>query len=223
MERRRDVISRLRIAVKAVKEDAFLTDRYLYSLALKYAKLYIKRLDNQNKIMRFQSLFTVLPCVELEEVDKVEACCGGIKSNCTFRRTKDKLPALFEGDYGPLFRSVTSIDGSVICTKTYPSIFVDIANSTNYKYNKSAYFWYIDERVYFPNVEWDAARFEVLPEDSVQVYQCDGDPCLLAQDEKTHIPEYLFAQIEADVLKELMGTMQIPEQGLDNNESLLKD
>lgn len=222
MQKRRDVISRLRNAVKVVKEDAFVTDRQLYSTALKYAKLYIKRLDTQNKIMRFQSLFVTLPCVELIEVDKVEACCG-ITSNCTFRRTKDRLPDLFEGDYGPLFRSVTSIDGSIICTRTYPATFVDIANTTNYKYNKNKYFWYLDGYVYLPNVEWDAARFEVLPEDSVQVYQCDGDPCILAQDEQTHIPEYLFAQIEGDVLKELMGTMQIPQQGEDNNENALRD
>ncbi len=58
-----ETISRVRNVVKGVKEDAFLTDRFLYSMILKYAKMLIRRQDNENKIMRFQSLFERLPCV----------------------------------------------------------------------------------------------------------------------------------------------------------------
>lgn len=222
MQRRRDTISRIRNLVKGVKQDAFLTDRFLYSLAIKYAKLYLKRLDDQNKIMRFQSLFVTLPCVELEEIDKVAACCGGIKSNCTIRRTKEDLPDVFEGTYGPLFRSITSIDGSFIFTKTNPATFTDIANSSTFKYNKNKYYWYIDKKLYFPNIEWDAVKVEILPEDSVESYLCCGDPCKLAQDEETHIPEYLFAEIEQNVKNDLLNTIQIPAEGLDDNQSKLK-
>ncbi len=111
-------VSRVRNLLKAVKEDAFITDRFLYSLIIKYAKLYIKRQDTENKIMRFQSLFETIPCLELIEVDKVEACCTGIKSNCTIHRTKDRLPEVLEGAYGPLFRSIASIDRSVELYKT---------------------------------------------------------------------------------------------------------
>jgi hypothetical protein len=92
-----ETVSRVRNLVKGVKEDAFLTDRLLYSLILKYAKLYIRRQDTENKIMRFQSLFEVLPCVDLVEVDKIEACCADIKTNCKIMRTKEKLPTLLEG------------------------------------------------------------------------------------------------------------------------------
>lgn len=222
MQRRRDTISRIRNLVKGVKQDAFLTDRFLYSLAIKYAKLYLKRLDDQNKIMRFQSLFVTLPCVELEEIDKVTACCGGIKSNCTIRRTKEDLPDVFEGTYGPLFRSITSIDGSFIFTKTNPATFTDIANSSTFKYNKNKYYWYIDKKLYFPNIDWDAVKVEILPENSVESYLCCGDPCKLAQDEETHIPEYLFAEIEQNVKNDLLGTIQIPPEGIDDNQSKLK-
>jgi len=222
MQRRRDTISRMRNIVKAAKQDAFLTDRFLYSLAIKYAKLYLKRLDDQNKIMKFQSLFVTLPCVELEEVDKVAACCGGIKSGCTIKRTKEDLPDIFEGTYGPLFRSITSIDGSIICIKTNPATFVDIANSSTYKYNQNHYYWFIDKKVYFPDIEWDAAKMEVLPENSVEQYLCCGDPCKLAQDEETHIPEYLFAEIEQNVKNDLLGTIQIPKEPAADNISALK-
>lgn len=226
MQRRRDTISRIRNLVKGTKQDAFLTDRFLYSLAIKYAKLYLKRLDDQNKIMRFQSLFVTLPCVELEEVDKVAACCGGIKSGCIIKRTRDPLPDVFEGTYGPLFRTISSIDGSFICSKTNPATFTDIMNSSSAKYNKDVYYWFIDKRIYVSNVpetlEWDAIRIEVLPEDSVESYLCCGDPCKLAQDEETHIPEYLFAEIEQNVKNDLLNIIQIPKEGIDDNTSALK-
>ena len=102
-------VSRVRNTLKAVKEDAFLTDRFIYSVVSKFAKLFIKRQDNINKLLRFKSFFKPLPCVELIEVDKIEACCAGIKSGCTIMRTKDKLPSPFEGPFGPMFRTVSSI------------------------------------------------------------------------------------------------------------------
>ena len=46
-----DVVSRLRGQIKAESEDAFVTDRYLYSLILKYAQVLMRRQDNANKLM----------------------------------------------------------------------------------------------------------------------------------------------------------------------------
>ena len=58
-----ETVSRIRNILKGVKEDAFLTDRLIYRVILKYGKLYVQKQDNDNKIMRFQTLFEVLPCV----------------------------------------------------------------------------------------------------------------------------------------------------------------
>jgi hypothetical protein len=216
-------ISRVRISVKAVSEDAFLTDRYIYSLILKYAKLYIKRLDDANKIMRYQSLFITIPCMELIDIDKVEACCSGIKSGCIIKRTKDRLPGVLEGTYGPLFRTISSIDGSIPVNKTYPLIYTNLANSTVFKYNKTKYYWYLDGYLYFPNIEWEAVKIELMPEDSIQHLLCDGDPCKNRQDEISSIPEYLFAEIEQNVRNELTGTIQIPADANDDNMQRLRD
>lgn len=217
-----DSISRVRNLVKGVKEDAFLTDRFLYSLILKYAKLYVKRQDNENKIMKFQSLFEALPCVDLIEVNKIEACCGGVKSKCTIMRTEHKLPALLEGSYGPLFRSITSLDGSEEVYKTYPSTYTNIANSTNFKYNKSKYYWYLDGYLYFPNLTWEGVRVEGLWEGNIEMYKCDTDSCTLRQDQHTHFPEYLFAEIEQAVIKDLTFLLQTPIESADNQQSPLR-
>jgi hypothetical protein len=49
------LISRVRNTLKAVKEDAFLTDRIIYSSLLKYAQTLIKREDNQFRLMKISS------------------------------------------------------------------------------------------------------------------------------------------------------------------------
>lgn len=217
-----DTVSRIRNTVKGVKEDAFLTDRFIYSLVLKYAKLLIKRQDNENKIMRFQSLFEKLPCVELIEVDKIEACCGGIKSNCIIKRTKDKLPTILEGAYGPLFRTISSIDGSIQCYKTYPSTYTNIVNSTNGKYNTTKYYWYLAGYLYFPNIDWESVSVEGLWDASIQMYLCDGNTCIPRQLQDTHIPEYLFAEIEQMATKDILTLIQIPVENSDDNQNPLR-
>jgi hypothetical protein len=215
-------VSRIRNQVKGVKEDAFITDRFLYSLIIKYAKLLVKRQDSQNQIVRFQSLFEVLPCVELIEVDKVEACCTGIKTNCTIRRTKDKLPDVLEGSYGPLFRNISSIDRSIDFFMTYPSIFTNIANSKNYKYNTNKYYWFIEGHLYFPNVEYDAVLVEGLWTESIGYLQCEGDECTVRQDDLIPIPEYLFAEIEQMVMRDLGLFIQMPNETQDDKQSILR-
>lgn len=217
-----DAISRVRNVLKAVKEDPFVTDRFIFSILSKYAKMLIRRQDNENKIMRFQSLFVALPCVELIEVDKVEACCSGIKSKCIIKRTKDKLPTILEGSYGPLFRSITSIDGSVFMTKTYPSTYTAMTHTTNFKYNKNKYYWYLDGYLYFPNIDWEAVRVEGLWEDSIEEFVCDGDTCMLRQDSQFRIPEYLFAEMEQMALKEMSTTLSIPSDGPDDKQNIIR-
>jgi hypothetical protein len=96
-----EAISRIRGQVKAEVQDAFVTDRYIYSLIEKYAQVLMRRQDFANKLMKFNSVWKTLPYIELIDVDKVEAHCAGITSGCTIKRTKLKLPSMFEGYWGP--------------------------------------------------------------------------------------------------------------------------
>ena len=109
-----EAISRVRNTLKAVKEDAFLTDRNIYFSILKYGKTLLKREDNQYRLMKISSLFSVLPYLELIDVDKVDAGCVGVYSECYFKRTKDKIPQMFEGAFGPVIRTASSIDSSTL-------------------------------------------------------------------------------------------------------------
>lgn len=219
-----EAISRVRNTLKAVKDDPFLTDRVIYYSILKYGRTLLKREDNQNRLMKISSLFTVLPFVELKNVDKIEAGCTGVYSGCYFKRSKDKLPDLFEGMFGPLLRSVTSIDGSIELFRTEPGTFTSISKSTTFKYNKKHYFWYSNGYLYLPNVDWEAIRVEGIFEGDQADFLCptEDNQCMLKQEMMLPFPEYLFSEIEQFVLQELTMTVKLPQDQSDDSQNVLR-
>jgi hypothetical protein len=218
-----EATSRIRNTIKAVKEDSFITDRFLYSLLLKYGKLFIKREDSRNKLMRMSNLFTKLSCIELIDVDKVEACCIGISTGCLIKRTKEKLPEAIEGAYGPILRTVASIDYSQEIYKTDPETYTSMSKTTTFKYNKNKYYWYIDGYLYFPDLQWDSILIDGFFIGDTSGYTCDDvDNCILRQDQKLRIPEFLLAEIEQMVLKELGIGGTIPPDGAHDNQNVYR-
>jgi hypothetical protein len=215
-----EAISRVRNALKAVKEDAFLTDRTIYFALSKYAKTLIKREDNQFRLMKMSQIFQVLPYIELIDVDRVEAGCIGVYSECYFKRSKDKLPSILDGMFGPIIRTTSSIDGSIEMFRTDPGTWVSITKSSTFKYNKRPYFWYLNGYVYCPNIDWDAIRMEAIFENKVET--CDTDDCQIKQDEVLAIPDYLFSEAEQFVLKELTTITQMPADGADDSQNSLR-
>lgn len=218
-----EAISRVRNTLKAVKEDPFLTDRVIYYSIIKYGKTLLKREDNQYRLMRIGSIFSVLPMVELIDVDKVEAGCMGVYSGCYFKRTKEKLPNIFDGLFGPIIRTVSSIDGTQELYRTDPGTWTSITKSSTFKYNKRPYFWYLNGYLYVPNVDWDAIRIEAIFDGDISEYVCDEDAqCQIRQDQILPFPEYLFSEIEQMTVKELTMTMQVPQDNLDDGQNALR-
>ena len=214
-----EAISRVRNVLKAVKEDPFLTDRTIYFAIQKYAKTLIKREDNQFRLMKMSQIFQVLPYIELIDVDKVEAGCVGVYSECYFKRSKDKLPSILDGMFGPIIRTTSSIDGSIEMFRTEPGTWVSITKSTTFKYNTRRYFWYLNGYIYCPNIDWEAVRMEAIFENKVEI--CEED-CMTRQNESYNIPEYLFSEVEQFVIKELTMSMSIPTDGADDSQNTLR-
>ena len=215
-----ETISRVRNTLKAVKEDAFLTDRIIYSSLLKYAQTLIKREDNQFRLMKISSLFRVLPYIELIDVDKVEAGCVGVYSGCYFKRSKEKIPGILNGMFGPIIRTTSSIDGTIEMFRTDPGTWVSMTKTTTWKYNRNFYFWYLDGYIYCPNVDWEAIRMEAIFEGTLDT--CDTKECETRQNEPFSLPEYLFSEVEQFVIKELTMTMSIPTDGPDDSQNTLR-
>lgn len=209
--------------MKAVKDDAFITDRFLYSLIMKYGKALIRREDNKNRLMRIGSLFTTIPCVDLIEVDKVEACCLNIPTGCYIKRTEYKLPGIMDGTNGPILRLVSSVDRSVEVYRTDPGTYERMTRTTNFKYNKNKYYWYIDGYLYFPNLEWESVLIEGLFEEDTADFQCDPSmKCIIRQDQELAIPDYLFAEIENMAKADLGIAAQLPSDGADDKQNALR-
>ena len=212
-----DVVSRVRSQLKIESQDAFVTDRYVYSLILKFSQLLMRRQDHANKLMKFNSIWQPLPFVELIEVDKIEAECTGIQSGCKIKRTKHKLPTFMEGYWGPLIRTVSSIDGSIECQPTNPGTYTSMTKTTSFRYNKNKYFWWLNGYIYMPNVEWDAIKLEGLFEGDISEWNCDKkDNCKPRYLQQIFIPEFLFAEIETQVISQMSATVQVPPEDSDN-------
>ena len=218
-----EAISRMRNALKAVKEDPFLTDRVIYFVLIKYGQALLKREDNQYRLMKISSIFSVLPFVELIDVDKIEAGCTGVYSGCYFKRTKTKIPSILNGILGPIIRTVSSIDGSEIMFRTNPGTWISITKSTTFKYNKRKYFWFLNGYLYFPNIDWDAIRVEAVFDGDITEYQCEPEEqCKLKQDQQFPFPDYLFSEIEQYALKELTMIAQMPVDANDDSQNILR-
>lgn len=208
-KRVKEWISQIRNLSKTLKQDnLYITDRLIFSLIKKHAAPLIYQEDGKMKIMKMDFLFSSLEYQELVEVDKIEAECSGIKTDCTIKRTKEKLPQIFTGYWGPVIRDVSSLDGEVEIYPTSPRSYVRKRNSSNAKYDKNKYYWFMNGYLYFPDMEWDAVRIEAIFESEVN--SCGTDPCMDAQDTELGIPDYLVSTIQNLVLQDLSVHLQIP-------------
>jgi hypothetical protein len=217
-----NILSRIRSQVKAVRQDSMLTDRLIYSFVLKHAKWLMKREDGKNKLMSFSSVMQTMDFVELEEVDKVQSMCVGLSSDCTIKRTKAQLPIFLQGYYGPLVRTVASLDGSEELQPILPSTYLALSKSKNFKYNKTKYYWFLDNYMYFPNLDWDGVRIEGIFEDDISLYTCADDSCVTRTDLQFNVPDYLHGEVESAVLKDLIFMYQLPSDNSADKQNPLR-
>ena len=217
-----DVCSRIRSQVKGVRQDALLTDRVIYSFVNKHAKWLMKREDSRNKLMSYSGVLQVLDFVELIEVDKVDACCTGLSSGTTIKRTKKKMPLFMQGYWGPLIRTISSLDGTDELQPTVPSSYLAMSRSKNFKFNNTKYYWYLNDYIYFPNLEWEAVRIEGIFEDDISDFTCEEDSCRVRSDQSFNVPDYLLGELESKVFQDLAGMMQLPPDFPNDKQNLAR-
>jgi len=220
-----DVTSRLRGLMKAVRQDSFLTDRMLYSLFKKHASLSIKRLDEKKRLTAFASIFETLDFVQLTTIDRVEASVCGVapKSYTTIKRTCLPIPVFTEGIYGPMIRSISSVDGSELLKLTTPDEYNHLSKSKNFRFNRQKYAWYINDHLYFPNIDWPAVKIDAMVEEDISAFKCDYDQkCETRQCHSLNVPDFILSEIEASVMKDLGFQLQTPEDDAHDNKNQLR-
>ena len=221
-----EVVSRVRNQIKAVRQDAFLTDRFIYSIVSKHAKWLMKREDSKNNLLRFNSIMQTLDKVELIEIDRIEAGCINLSTNIKIMRTKNTIPVFMQGYWGPLIRQITSVDGQIDFQPIAPTQYAIISQSKNFKYNKTYYYWYLNDNLYFPNIQWQYVRIEGVFEDDIAAYKCsdckNNYNCVVRQDQTFSVPDYLFGEIETNVLKDLSVMVQFPTDDVHDNKNITR-
>lgn len=206
-----EAISRVRNQIKSVNVDAFVTDRYIFSLILKHISWLIKREDDKGILRKNSNIFHTLDYFCLIDVDRADTGCFCIESGCTIKRSKDKLPPTYDGAYGPVIRAVTSIDGTTVVVQTFPTTFQAMIRQKTFKYNKTPYYYIVNDYLYLANIDWPAVRVEGLFRWGIGGYNCDPDhKCIYRQNEPFSVPMYLWAEMEQNVLKDLGMSIQIP-------------
>ncbi len=219
-----DVCSQLRNLVKANKQDSYLTDKELYMLFRKHSAIVMKRLDEKGKLTKFSSVFETLDWVELIETDKVEAGCKGIKSYATFRKTKEAMPMFTEGVYGPMVNSVTSLDASVVFKMVRNvDIYNMLTKDKNFRYNTWKYCWFLNDHLYFADIDYPAVRIEGIFEDDISDFKCCyADRCKRRQDQSLNVPDFILQEVESGILKDLGLQVQLPSDRMNDNQSPVK-
>ena len=214
-----EAIGRIRSLMKANSDDAFVTDRYIYSLILNYAQVLMRRQDSLNKLMRFNSIWKTLPYVKLITLDKTESACFNVSTGSFIKRTEERLPDMVDGYWGPLIRAVTSLDGNIEYQSTQPGTYTSISKTTSFKYNNKKYFWFLDGYLYFPNSSTNAVKVEAVFNDDISLWRCE-DKCVPMYKQDFSIPKFLFAEIENQVLSSMFNSIKIPVEDADNNKNI---
>lgn len=207
-------ISDIKGSLRLNNADSRLTDRHIYLMMFKTRELLLKQ-SNQ-WLLQNHDIFQVIPEVELEEVDTVEAC--GVQTDCKIKRSKNKLPKMLEDKRGPIIKVISSLDGFSELTYVTISDYLKKRKKSTFKYDTTLYFWIRNGYIYFPNVEWDSVLLEgYLEEDYIS--SCDEQqPCKNYQDNLFRIPGHLGESMTRMIEEKLKVYIQIPEdQKIDKN------
>ena len=104
----RDLVSTVRSSHKLLSTDGMLTDRAIAAEIKTSTFLLLKRETNLRKLWATDTLFTTIPCLDLQEVS-ISECCDYV-DECTIARSKFKIPRISEGNYQYLIQGVYSIN-----------------------------------------------------------------------------------------------------------------
>lgn len=213
----RKIISDVRSSHKLLSTDSLITDRAIASEIKNCSLLLIKRETNLRKLWATDTIFTTIPCLELEEVP-ISECCNYV-DECTIAKSKFKLPKIAEGSYQHIIQGVYSINAlggkGVKLKETTINRFINLLKLPIVR--KETYYWIINGYLYISNPDILAIRLVALFEEDIpneiMFSECScsenyklEDICKNPLDKDFYLPGYLTKDILSLVSKNLMET-----------------
>ena len=213
----RQLVSEVRSSHKLISTDALLTDRFLLAEIRINALLLIKRETNLRKLWATDTLFSTLPCVELQEVP-ISECCDFV-DECMIARSKYKLPRISEGNYQYVIQGVYSINAmggkGVKIKEITINRYLNLLKLAVVK--KEEYFWISNGYLYITNPSLQAVRmaafFEedipneiMYPDCNCNSQVTDEEWCKNPLDKEFALPGYLEKQVLELTSQKLLQT-----------------
>jgi hypothetical protein len=224
----RKLVSDVRAMHRLLSTDALITDRSIASELKNNGLLLIKRETNLRKLWATDTVFTTIPCLELEEVPITE-CCDFI-DDCTIARTKLKLPRIAEGNYQYIIQGVWSINSMGGMGKKFKEITINrYANLLKLPIiKKETYYWIVNDYLYLTDPMLKKVRIAALFEEDIPNEvrysgECgqqvtDAEWCLNPLDRESFIPGYLEKQVLELTSQKLLSTyFRLKEDLTQNN------
>jgi len=229
----RKLVSDVRSTHKLLSTDSLITDRAIASEIRNNSLLLIKRETNLRKLWATDTVFTTIPCLEMEEVP-ISECCNYVDP-CTVARSKFKIPRISEGNYQYVIQGVYSINAMSGQGKKLKEItinrYINLLKLPIIK--KEEYYWITnDGYLYVSNPSVKAIRFVALFEEDVpneimysecgcgQAEVSDEDWCKNPLDKEFALPGYLEKQVLELTSQKLLSTYfrlktDITDDGID--------
>ena len=207
----RDVISLTRSRHRLLSADGKVTDRAILKELRSTSFTLIRRETNLRKLWNTNSLFTNLPCVEMEPIALSE-CCDFI-SEQKIGRSVLKLPKLGEGYYGYIIKGIFNVEGNRRLTEVTPTRYINLLKLNNLGNN--IYVWIGDDNHLYCSDELIhlikiVAFFEDEPSEELLYPSCNCDTvkpkCENPLDRDFKAPGYLIDNTADIVSQKLLGT-----------------
>lgn len=231
----RKLVSDVRGMHKIMSTDALITDRVIASEIKNNTLLLIKRETNLRKLWATDTLFTPIPCLEMEEVS-ISECCEYVDP-CNIARSKHKIPRISEGNYQYIIQGVYSINAMSGKGKKLKEITVNrYLNLLKLPIIRNEeYFWISNGYLYVTNPLIKAIRLVALFEEDIpneMMYpDCgcgnsnvtDEEWCKNPLDKEFALPGYLENQVLSLTSQRLMLTYfrtraDIAQDNMDTNQ-----
>ena len=226
----RKLVSDIRGMHKLFSSDSLITDRVIASEIKNNTLLLIKRETNLRKLWATDTLFTTIPCLEMEEVS-ISECCD-YADPCTIARSKYKIPRIAEGNYQYIIQGVYSINvlggrGSKLKEITV-NRYVNLLKLPIIK--NETYYWIANNYLYVSNPLVQSLRIAAFFEEDVpseMIYgDCNCGPdvnlddyCKNPLDREYGLPGYLQNQVLALTSQKLLNTyFRLKTDMTDNDE-----
>jgi len=166
----REFISIIRHNLNSLTLDSYISGEYIYNVGLSISKLLAKRESDSRRIFKNTFNFTMINCIELEEVNAMQ-CAGISLPKCKkMMRSKKPIPEAFTSNYGSIM-FVFNPDKSKDYIEVSPIAYKSISNQ-EFKSKGKGYFWLENKYLIIPDSEVEIVSIFGLFSDPISTDNC---------------------------------------------------